>query len=182
MPPHATITRPVILAAAIKVARRDGADALTARRISQELGCSTQPIYTAFDSMSELHAEVSAHAQRIADGYLSKRGGPDPLFLQVGLNGLRFAHEEPHLHALAMRQIRDRLDQPSAEILTLMRADPALRGLPPERLAQIHRLLWIFSQGLASMLGPGAPVDQLARAETDLRMMGHLVIHGLSGS
>ena len=46
-----SITKDKILAAAIDVVRKDGADALTARKLSAALGCGANAIFSSFGSM-----------------------------------------------------------------------------------------------------------------------------------
>ena len=46
------ITKERILKAAAEVVRKEGAEALNARRIAAEIGCSTQPVYSQFRNMS----------------------------------------------------------------------------------------------------------------------------------
>jgi AcrR family transcriptional regulator len=99
---------------------------LSARRIAERLGCSTQPIYWTYGSMDKLRADVMAQVAEVARGYLSQEpeahpplaahpgrsSARSPLpqphppppaahpFLQVGLGSLRFAREEPQLYRL----------------------------------------------------------------------------------
>lgn len=42
-----------IIDAAIGITRAHGIDAVTARSIAKELGCSVKPIFTAFDNMDD---------------------------------------------------------------------------------------------------------------------------------
>ena len=51
MAPKNKFTKEEMVAAALRVVRAKGADGLTAKTIADELGTSTQPIFTAFGSM-----------------------------------------------------------------------------------------------------------------------------------
>lgn len=51
MPPKPKFTREEIVAAALQVVRTRGLEALTTREIAAELGTSTRPIFTYFESM-----------------------------------------------------------------------------------------------------------------------------------
>lgn len=57
------ITKERILKAAAEVVRKEGAEALNARRIAAEIGCSTQPVYSQFRNMSELVAALRLKAE-----------------------------------------------------------------------------------------------------------------------
>lgn len=100
MPPKPSITPELVLEAAFQLVRREGLQALTARRVAQELGCSTQPIYSAFDTMEQLKQEVVQRAEAVALSYLAPERPAERSFLQVGLGSLRFAQEEPRLWRL----------------------------------------------------------------------------------
>ena len=54
MPPRAKITKEMIAEAAFEVPRAEGAGKINARRVSQKLGCSTQPVMYHFKTMGEL--------------------------------------------------------------------------------------------------------------------------------
>ena len=49
------ITREAILKGAAEVVRKEGEQGLNARRIAKELRCSTQPVYSQFRNMEDLH-------------------------------------------------------------------------------------------------------------------------------
>jgi len=58
MPPKVKITREEIIAAAVSIVRRSGAEAVNARDVARELNCSTQPVFSNFETMEELRAAV----------------------------------------------------------------------------------------------------------------------------
>ena len=88
----------MILDASIDIVRKEGHEYLNARRIAEYLGCSTQPVMYNFKTVDEIREKV----YRITDEYHSDYIMPDeeldrdPL-LALGLNYIRFGHEEPHL-------------------------------------------------------------------------------------
>ncbi len=53
----------------MRVARGRGIDGLTAKTMADELGISTQPVFTAFGSMDEVKREVYAAAVSVYDEY-----------------------------------------------------------------------------------------------------------------
>lgn len=176
MPPRQTIRREAVEDSAFELVRREGPQALTARRIAQALGCSTQPVYSACGSMASVRAEVEAKTRAFVEQYLRPGPGGEPPLLQLGLASLRLAREEPHLFRLASAAMRERLGRPPPEVLSAMRADPQLAALSEERLAELHALLWVFSQGLATLLGPEAGPDALRRAQAMLRRAGEAFV------
>lgn len=177
MPPKAAVTPAMVEDAAFAIARAEGADAITVRRLAEYLNVSTQPIYTACGSVAAVRAAVAARAKAVAENYLSGEGGETPSFLQVGYGALRFAHEEPHLFRLAGEDMRSRrLDAPPPSILAAMRADPQLSALSEEQLRRIHALMWIFAQGLAVLVGPDSRPDAMDEAGEYLAQAGQAIV------
>ena len=69
MAPRNKFTREEMVDAALRVVRAKGMEALTAKAIAEELGISTQPVFTCFNTMDTVKNEVRAAAERIYDGY-----------------------------------------------------------------------------------------------------------------
>ena len=61
MPPRKRIFREDILKAAVHLVQQEGASALSVRNIAKELNCSTQPIYSQFESMETLRDALMAY-------------------------------------------------------------------------------------------------------------------------
>ena len=100
MAPKNKFTKPEMVEAALRVVRAKGADGLTAKNIADELGTSTQPIFTAFGSMDGIKAEAYAAAIGVYDRYTNEGLQEDIPFLGVGRQYIRFAREEPELYRL----------------------------------------------------------------------------------
>ena len=94
MAPKNKFTKDEMVAAALRVVRAKGADGLTAKTIADELGTSTQPIFTAFGSMGGIRQAVYAAAVRVYDRYTN--AGLQEKITQY----IRFAREEPELYRL----------------------------------------------------------------------------------
>ena len=106
MPPKAKFQKEEIVCAALRVAARDGADAVTAREVARELGVSVGPIFTYFDTMDALKAEVYARARERYRAYIERGlSGPIP-FLGMWQQYLVFAGEEPELYRLLFHASR----------------------------------------------------------------------------
>lgn len=98
MPPKVKVTKAMILDAALQIIQKEGHESLNARRIAGFLECSTQPILYNFNTMDEIRAEV----YQIADDYhtnyiMPQEGSGKDLMLALGLNYIRFGHEESNL-------------------------------------------------------------------------------------
>jgi AcrR family transcriptional regulator len=100
MPPTVKYQKAEIVNAALEIARQKGIDAVTAREVARRLKVSVGPIFTWFETMEQLKAEVCALARARYRAYI-ERGlkGPIP-FLGLGQQYIRFAREEPELYKL----------------------------------------------------------------------------------
>lgn len=100
MAPKNKFTRDEMVEAALRVVRAKGIDGLTAKTLADELGTSTQPVFTAFGSMDAVRREVYAAAVRVYDGYTNTGLKEKIPFFGVGMQYVRFAREEPELYRL----------------------------------------------------------------------------------
>lgn len=79
MPPKVKFRKEEIVQAALDVARVKGADGVTARDIAAQLGVSTRPIFTYFNTMDEVKTAVRQAAEQVYQDYTAKgaeRGHP----------------------------------------------------------------------------------------------------------
>ena len=109
MPPKVKFQKEEIVKAALNVARKQGIDAVTAREVAKELGVSVGPIFTWFETMEQLKAEVYALAKARYREHI-ERGllGPIP-FLGIWQQYLAFARKEPELYRLLFLTRPDRV-------------------------------------------------------------------------
>ena len=104
MPPSVKFTKDEIVEAALRLTRAGGIGSLTARSLAAELGASTRPMFTHFETVDELKHEVHEAAKGVYRAYI-ERGLAEPVpFLGVGQNTIRFAREEPELFKLLFLQ------------------------------------------------------------------------------
>ena len=76
MAPRNKFTREEMIEAALRVVQKKGSSALTARAIADELGVSTQPIFTCFNTMEEAQCGKEEVSQLCFRG----TSGTNPLF------------------------------------------------------------------------------------------------------
>jgi AcrR family transcriptional regulator len=97
MPPKVKVTKEMVANASFEVVRERGHENLNTRTIAEYLGCSTQPVLYNFKTVEE----IKKAAYEIADDYhtsfvMPKESDQNPL-LSLGLNYVRFGHEEKNL-------------------------------------------------------------------------------------
>ena len=100
MPPRVKFQKDEVDLAALNVARRAGIDAVTAREVAKELQVSVGPIFTWYETMDQLKAEVYERSKGVYRDYIERGlAGPIP-FQGVWQQYLRFAKDEPELYRL----------------------------------------------------------------------------------
>lgn len=98
MPPKPKYTKEQIIDTALVIVSKKGMQALTARELGNALNTSVSPIFTMFNSMQEVQAEVKEAAMRCFEGYAHRTDREMPLFKQIGMQMILFAKEEPNLY------------------------------------------------------------------------------------
>lgn len=176
MPRKETITKKEIAAAAFEIARQEGAQEVTARKLAARAGCSTQPIFRAYQNMEEVLRDVLEQAvsffEAFYDNYPKSQFAP---FVNLGLAYISFAEKEKNLFRL-MFLSENRAGKSLYELLN---------GEKGNVMAEIHKAkadgcgdpqglfmkMWIFIHGAACMtitgdydLGITETVQQLVDA------------------
>jgi AcrR family transcriptional regulator len=159
MPPKVKVSKEQIISAALDIVRRHGYDALNARSIASELGCSTQPIFSNFDSMEDLELAIVVAAARLCRSFVDREqaSGKYPPYKASGMGYIRFAKDEPALFRLLYMRNRSEYIVPEDEELmdsmySLVRHNT---GFDPDRSQLFHIEMWAFVHGIASMLATG---------------------------
>lgn len=159
MAPKIKITKDDIIDAAIKIARKNGAEAINARSIAAFLNCSTQPIFTNFNSMEELYLAVVTKADILCNNYMIREveSGVYPPYKANGMAYIRFAKEEKELFKLLY--MRDRSgeaipnEQDSFNQMTALINNNT--GLCGDTAKLFHLEMWAYVHGIATMFATG---------------------------
>ena len=100
MPPRVKFQKEEIVTTALEIAREKGIDAVTAREVANALGVSTRPIFTYYETMDQLKADVFALTKGRYRAYI-ERGLEAPIpFLGIWQQYLAFAKSEPELYRM----------------------------------------------------------------------------------
>lgn len=100
MPPRTKYTKAEIVNAAYELTREKGIDAVVAREVGKRLNTSASPIFTVWNSMEELKAEVRELAKQKYRKYMEGIFDYTPSFKEFGMRWVAFAAEEPNLYRL----------------------------------------------------------------------------------
>ena len=174
MAPKTKVSNEEILAAGLAIVRREGVEALNARTLARELNCSTQPIFSHYQSMEALKADALNYAEEVYQRYLrtDMESGEFPPYKASGMAYIRFAREEKQLFRLLF--MRDRSTEPPREdggdfagIIDIIQSST---GLSRERAYLFHLEMWIYVHGIATMCATSYlnwDKDMISRMMTD---------------
>ena len=162
MPPKPKFTKEEIVAAALELVSEKGIEALTARELGVRLGSSARPIFTVFNSMEEVQAEVRTAALKRFEGYAEKAMHYSPVFKQVGMQMILFAIEEPKLYQLVymsenagatdFESIVERLGDVAQLCVDVIQRD---YGLSAEDAKTLFEHVWIYTFGIGALCATG---------------------------
>ena len=155
MPPKVKITKENIIDTAIALVRESGAESINARAIAAALGCSTQPIFSNFESMEDLQSEVLSSAYHHYFGFLEKEveSGKYPKYKSFGMAYIRFAEEERELFKLLfMRDRNGEAFTPTADFESSVEMIMNANGITREKAERMHLEMWACVHGIATMM------------------------------
>lgn len=179
MPPRHQFTRDQVLEAAFQIYRREGPDAVTARRIARELGSSVGPIYSFFGNLDDLQTTLKERALLMMEGY-SRKEFTDMPFLNMGVGFILFARDEPVLFRESYLKGLMGSDpmRPGPGTIRRMKEDPMTSDLPDPELADLYVRLSFLTFGIAVMVSNGQIPDPSEEVITGLlyRAGGDLII------
>ena len=155
MPPKVKVTKQEIVDAALAVVREQGVAALNARTVAAALDCSTQPIFSNFETMDELRMAVVEEADRVCQTYLQREEacGEYPAYKANGMAYIRFAKEERELFKLLYMRDRSQEQIPSdsehiAKMESFVHDNTGLSGMDAKLF---HLEMWAYVHGIAAM-------------------------------
>lgn len=161
MAPKNKFTREEMVAAALHVVRQKGENALTAKALAEELGTSTQPVFTCFGTMDALRAEVFAAAEKQFVEYIQRGLREGIPFLGFGMYYISFAREEPILYRMLLLA-------PNAGTMELV---DRVGAIVYPRLMEIYRItepearryfrdMWLVAHSVAALAVTGVALDE----------------------
>lgn len=160
MAPKNKFTRKEMVKAAMQVIREHGYHALTAQRIADVLGTSTRPVFTCFETMEKVKAEVYAEALNVYDDYMNIGLKEKISFFGVGMQYIRFARKEPELYRFLF------LTRAEEKEHSAMKSMQHLQELVRPTLMHIYRItaeeaeryfrdLWLVAHSLSTLIVTG---------------------------
>lgn len=150
------ITKDKILETAFDLAKTDGIEYVTARKLAAQIGCSTQPIFRVYANMNELYAEIYQKAiDAFGDYYENFKSEVEKPFIHLGLAYINYAREESRLFTLLFqsgnrgnRSLYELLNGKTGSVSKEINRAAALGCQNPSGL---FMKMWIFIHGCACM-------------------------------
>ncbi len=155
MPPKQRYTKEQILAAATEIVRAAGMPALTARALGNKLNCSVAPIFSVFESMENLAAEVVKEIKSIYAEYIKEGLTHKFPFKGAGLKHIEFARREPNFYRILFMSENCKnmddfmlLDDNNGLIVDALKS---FWGLDEATARSLHKDIAIYTYGIAVM-------------------------------
>jgi Bacterial regulatory proteins, tetR family. len=158
-----TVSKEVILEAALAMLIRDGYASINIKSLAAEIGCSTQPIVWHFENMEGLRMALAEYAREYADKKAApKKGNAIEGFEHMGESYVNMAIKEPNLFKFLYLgesplgkpyELKDISGAKANEEMIKNIAE--LTGLSFEQIARVIKSTIIYSHGIATMLATG---------------------------
>ena len=157
-----TISREVILEAALKMLIRDGYASVNVKTLAAEIGCSTQPIVWHFENMDGLRRALSEYAiEYAAKKAESKKDNKLESFEFLGRSYVKMALKEPNLFKflylgespMGRPYNLKNVGRGKHKEMIYMIAEQT--GLNEDQVIRFVRDTIIYSHGIATMLATG---------------------------
>lgn len=159
MPPKQMLSKEDIIQSALDIAKKDGMNAVTARRLGTELGCSSRPIFTTFDNMEEVHTETIKAAKALYNQYVADGLKQELSFKGVGKQYIKFANEQPKLFQLlfmkenktlpSYQDVLHIIDENNDKILQVIQEEYHLNE---DQAQRFYMQIWIYTHGIATLI------------------------------
>lgn len=149
------ITKEMILDTAFSIARREGLNSISNRRIAKELNSSIRPIYYQFKNTEELKLELWKKIDTYFYDYLlNNKLGNMPLYKQIGINYIRFSRDEKKLFKILFMSDNKLLpsdfilDTDNKKIKDIIKIST---NLSDKDIKSFHLKMWLFTHGIATL-------------------------------
>ncbi len=157
MPPKEKVSKVRIEDTAFEMTREYGFSEVTARKLADRLGCSTQPIFRAYENMDELRCDLFYKSLHYFLSKMLAKKNRTPAYLGLALSYVEFAREEKNLFEL-IASVDDFGTQTISEFL---KSDEGIRIL--ERITgnrkvsdakgrELFTMFWMFVHGMSTLI------------------------------
>lgn len=177
MPKKPATTKEEMIEGAFQLIRKNGHEAFSVRNLAAFLGCSTQPIMYQFPNL----AELKELAYLRTDGFHTEYIMSGDNLLDIGLNYIRFAAEEPFLFKFLFQsgrfagvRLEDLIRSPEAAPVLDVAGNE--EGLDPEGAIAYFEPLYVAVHGYASLIANNGMNYDPATIERSLTSLAEAII------
>ncbi len=153
IPPKKQYSKDEIVEIAFQVARDDGLNGITIRKVAEKLGSSIAPIYVNFKDIEALKQAVVDKVFAIVRE-LYQRPGEKPSFMELGIASLRFAREYSAIYRDLVMQ-KNNYSKPVQVnqdfLLEQLSEQPEFEGFTAEEVKDVLFKISVFQLGLSVM-------------------------------
>ncbi len=154
MPPKNKFTKEQIIEIAFEIAKEEGIDCITIRKIADKLGSSIAPIYVNFKDVEQLKDAVISKIYEISNSILQEQNTGD-VFLNIGIASVKFAKDYSVIFKDLILKNNNYLDnydeQIGNHIIQEMKQDADLKEFTDEELKTLLIKMRVFQAGLSIM-------------------------------
>lgn len=154
MPPKNKFTKEQIIETAFEIAKEEGIDSITIRKIADNLGSSIAPIYVNFKDVEELKEAVISKIYEIGNSILQEQNTGN-VFLNIGIASVKFAKDYSVIFKDLILKNNGYLDnydeQLGNNIIQEMKKDEDLKEFSEEELKTLLMKMQVFQAGLSMM-------------------------------
>ena len=163
MPPKEKVSKVRIEDTAFEMTREYGFSEVTARKLADRLGCSTQPIFRAYENMDELRIDLFYMSAHFFIKQMLSKKGRTPAYMGLALSYIEFAKTEKNLFEL-IASVDDFGTRTISEFLKSDEGSQILEKISPkdrmslEKRQELFTMFWMFIHGMAALIA-GNRVD-----------------------
>lgn len=154
MPPKNKFSKEQIIEVAFNIAKKEGFDGITIRKVAEKLNSSVAPIYVNFLDIEDLKKAVVTKVYEISNSIVKEQNTGD-IFLNIGIASVKFAKEYSAIFKdLVLKSnnyIENYDEEVGATIIEQMKKDPSLVIFTDEELKEILMKMRVFQVGLSIM-------------------------------
>ena len=151
------IKKDFLVDTAFLLAKQEGFENVTARKLATKAGCSTQPIFRLYENMEDLWGDVYGKAVDFYSFFYDQypKSNPDP-FIDLGMAYIGFASAEPELFKLLFMGHKGAYVKSLYDILNGQKSYVG-NEFTKARMAGVTDVqglftkMWIFINGIACM-------------------------------
>lgn len=152
-----TIKKDFLIDTAFLLAKQEGFENVTARKLAAKAGCSTQPIFRLYENMDELWASVYMKAVEFYGFFYDKypKNTQEP-FVDLGMAYIKFAMDEKELFKILFLTDKKPYSRPLYDILNgennnVTREFVKAKENGVKGTENLFSQMWIFIHGIACM-------------------------------